>query len=147
MESVHAVNYLTWLLTLSGGVVLIGAVAALSSDAGSPFPGAYKLAWTAIALEVFSLLVALYALAVGPYRNWKQTVVALLAMVTAVLVPITNNVLQVESDLPGSNGSDARANAAAAGLIVVMAGNIVQILLAGMHGDGGASAVSHKETV
>ena len=30
------------------------------------------------------------ALAVGPYRNWKQTVVALLAMVTAVLVPITN---------------------------------------------------------
>jgi len=41
-------------------------------------------------LEVFSLLVALFAQAVGPFRNWKQTVVALLATVTAVLIPLTN---------------------------------------------------------
>lgn len=50
----------------------------------------YALAWTAISLEVFSLLVALYALTVGPYQHWKSSIVALLAMVTAILVPLTN---------------------------------------------------------
>lgn len=48
LSGAKAGMYLTWLVTLSGGVVLIGAVGALSSDAGSPFPGAYKLAWTAM---------------------------------------------------------------------------------------------------
>lgn len=41
-------------------------------------------------LEVVSLLVALYALVVGPYAHWKQTVLSMLTMVTAILVPITN---------------------------------------------------------
>ncbi len=45
---IKAALLLTWLITLSGGVVLIGAVGALSSDAGSPFPADYKLAWTAM---------------------------------------------------------------------------------------------------
>lgn len=41
-------------------------------------------------LEVASLLVALYALVMGPYSQWKSTVVSMLTMVTAILVPITN---------------------------------------------------------
>lgn len=45
---IKAALLLTWLITLSGGVVLIGAAGALSSDAGSPFPAPYKLAWTAM---------------------------------------------------------------------------------------------------
>ena len=61
-----------------------------SQDAGTPFPAPYKLAWTAIALEVTSLLVALYAIVVGPYRNWRATVLAMLATVTAILVGLTN---------------------------------------------------------
>jgi len=48
MDSSRAFNFLAWLVTLGGGVVLIGAVGALSSDAGSPFPAPYKLAWTAM---------------------------------------------------------------------------------------------------
>lgn len=140
MESARAANLLAWLITLGGGVVLIGAVAALSKDAGSPTP--YKLAWTAIALEVFSLLVALYALTVGPYKNWKPTVLAMFAVVTAVIMPITNSVLEAKSALPGSNGSDSRANCASAGLIIVMVGNFLQILLAATHSNDSAPAAA-----
>lgn len=42
--------------------------------------------------------------------------------------------------LPGSNGSDARANCAAAGLIIVMVGNGLQILLAPATGSTAAPA-------
>lgn len=34
--------------------------------------------------------MALYALLVGPYSQWKSSVVSMLTMVTAILVPITN---------------------------------------------------------
>lgn len=37
-----------------------------------------------------SLLIALYALAVGPFHAWKHAVAAILATVTAVLIPLTN---------------------------------------------------------
>lgn len=138
MPGAKGALYLAWLIALSGGVVLIGAVAALSNDAGSPFPAPYKLAWTAISLEVFSLLVTLFALVVGPYSNWRHTVTSLLGMVTAILVPITNQVMESKSDLPGSNGSDTRANAAAAGLIMIMVENIIIMLLSSQHGNEGA---------
>lgn len=140
---IKAALLLTWLITLSGGVVLIGAAGALSSDAGSPFPDAYKLAWTAISLEVVSLLVALYALVVGPYAHWKQTVLSMLTMVTAILVPITNDVNNAKGALPGSNGSDARANTAVAGLIIVMIGNLLLVLLSSQHGNETAPASEH----
>ncbi|KAL4429635.1 hypothetical protein ABPG77_008684 [Micractinium sp. CCAP 211/92] len=140
---IKAALLLTWLITLSGGVVLIGAVGALSSDAGSPFPADYKLAWTAISLEVASLLVALYALLVGPYSQWKSSVVSMLTMVTAILVPITNLVINNKLALPGANGSEARANTATAGLIIVMIGNLLITLLSSQHGNDAAPAAEH----
>jgi hypothetical protein len=42
-------------------------------------------------------------------------------------------VLVNKGALPGSNGSDTRANAVAAGLIVVLIGNYIQIILAALH--------------
>jgi hypothetical protein len=39
---------------------------------------------------VVSLLVALYAIAVGPYRNFRASVLAMLAIVTPILVGLTN---------------------------------------------------------
>ena len=43
------------------------------------------------------------------------------------------SVLVNRGALPGSNGSDTRANAVAAGLIVVLIGNYIQIILAALH--------------
>ncbi|KAL4458344.1 hypothetical protein ABPG75_013209 [Micractinium tetrahymenae] len=137
---IKAALLLTWLITLTGGVALIGAVGALSADAGSPLPAPYKLAWTAISLEVASLLVALYALVIGPFSHWKQSVLAMLAMVTAVLVPITNDVNNAKGALPGSNGSDTRAIVAVAGLTIVMIGNLLLVLLSSQHGNEAAPA-------
>lgn len=148
MTAMNAANLVSWAVALGGGVVLIGGVASLTSDAGSPFPAPYKLAWTAIALEVFTLLVALYALVVGPYRNWKLTVLAMLASVNGVLIPLTNDVLAARGGLPGSDGSDTRANTTAAGLIVVMIGNFLLMLLSGVTGnenEGGASRAGSTE--
>ncbi|KAL4418652.1 hypothetical protein ABPG77_008596, partial [Micractinium sp. CCAP 211/92] len=42
-------------------------------------------------------------------------------------------VLVAKGQLPGSNGSDSRANAVAAGLILVLIGNGVQALLSAVH--------------
>lgn len=130
-----------WLLTLGGGVVLIGGMAALTSDAGDTLPEPYKLAWTAISLEVVTLLVTLYALVAGPYRNWRATCLAMYATVTAILVGLTNAVLTAKSGLPGSNGSDARPNTVAAGLIVVQIGNFLQMLLSAVHDTDSATGV------
>ena len=41
-------------------------------------------------LEVFALLVGLYALIVGPFRNWRATVVGLLALISPTLIGLTN---------------------------------------------------------
>nr|ABO27093.1 unknown [Chlorella vulgaris] len=121
-----------WALTLAGGVVLIGGVAALTSDAG-PIPEPYKLAWTAISLEVTTLLVTLYAIAVGPYRNWRATCLAMYAVITPILITLCNTVLTAKGGLPGSNGSETRANVVAAGLILVSIGNFLQMLVSAVH--------------
>lgn len=139
--------------------------------------------------EVFALLVALYALVLGPYRQWRATVLYFYAAITPTLIGLTNecaslaatrlpaagrcsghaagmqasmlwhmltlrsillppsvpapcpppthppiphppthcSVLVAKGQLPGSNGSDARANAVAAGLVLVLIGNGVQV--------------------
>ena len=41
-------------------------------------------------LEVVALLVGLFALAVGPFRHWRATVVALLALISPTLIGLTN---------------------------------------------------------
>lgn len=43
--------------------------------------------------------------------------------------------MHAKGALPGSNGSDSRANCASAGLILVMIGNGLQILLAPLTGN------------
>lgn len=147
--------------------------------------------------EVFALLVALYALVQGPFRQWRATVIYFYAAITPILIGLTNewvqraaaraahaacsraasciwthagttacntplavitpvappaprtaqrayfwrhdapphhanpvpccSVLVAKAQLPGSNGSDTRANAVAAGLILVLIGNGVQV--------------------
>lgn len=107
---------------------------ALTNDSNiSPLFPAYRLAWTGWSLEVVALLVTLYALAVGPFRNWRATVMFCYATCTAFLIPLTNDVMVAKGALPGSNGSDARANAAAAGLITIFIGNYLQAILAAFH--------------
>lgn len=41
-------------------------------------------------IEVYALLLVLYALVVGPFRQWRASVVATLAAITSVLVYLTN---------------------------------------------------------
>ncbi len=43
---------------------------------------------------------------------------------TGFLIPLTNDIFVAKGKLPGSNGSDARANAAGAGLILVFIGEL-----------------------
>ncbi|KAI7836763.1 hypothetical protein COHA_009401 [Chlorella ohadii] len=124
----------TWLVTLAGGLVVLGALGALTNDSEiSPLFAPYRLAWTGWSLEVVALLVALYALAIGPFRNWRATILFFYASVTGFLIPLTNDIFVAKGKLPGSNGSDARANAAGAGLILVFIGNYVQAILAALH--------------
>jgi hypothetical protein len=52
-------------------------------------------------------------------------------------------VLVARGALPGSNGSDSRANALAAGLIVVVTGNYLLIILAALHDTREPSAATH----
>lgn len=51
--------------------------------------------------------------------------------------------LTAKGALPGSNGSDTRANTAAAGLIIVMIGNYALILLSSLFGSEAAPAAEH----
>ena len=53
------------------------------------------------------------------------------------------SVLVARGALPGSNGSDSRANALAAGLIVVVTGNYLLIILAALHDTREPSAATH----
>jgi hypothetical protein len=39
---------------------------------------------------VVALLVGLFALVVGPFRHWRATVVALLALISPTLIGLTN---------------------------------------------------------
>jgi hypothetical protein len=75
---------------------------------------------------VVTLLVTLYAAVVGPYRNFKTTCLAMYAVVTPILIQITNTVLSLTDEqkagLPGANGSDTRPIVVAASLIIVMVG-------------------------
>lgn len=41
-------------------------------------------------VEVWALLVALYALVVGPFRHWRASVVATYAAITGILIYLTN---------------------------------------------------------
>lgn len=54
------------------------------------------------------------------------------------------SVLVNRGALPGSNGSDTRANALAAGLIVVVAGNYLLIILAALHDTREPSPATHS---
>ncbi|PRW50869.1 glycogen-branching enzyme [Chlorella sorokiniana] len=100
-----------WLITLAGGLVVLGALGALTNDSEvSPLFAPYR-----------------------PFRNWRGTIAFFYASVTGFLIPLTNDVFVAKGALPGSNGSDSRANAAAAGLILVFIGNYVQAILAALH--------------
>lgn len=55
--------------------------------------------------------------------------------------------MHAKGALPGSNGSDSRANCASAGLILVMIGNGLQILLAPLTGNGAVVADDGKDLV
>ncbi|KAI7836762.1 hypothetical protein COHA_009400 [Chlorella ohadii] len=134
MSKTGSLFALVWLITLGGGIVILGALGALTNDSEiSPLFPAYRLAWTGWSLEVAALLVTLYALAVGPFRNWRATVLFFYATCTAFLIPLTNDVFVNKGALPGSNGSDARANAAGAGLVIIFVGNYLQAILAAFH--------------
>ncbi|PRW51080.1 hypothetical protein C2E21_5510 [Chlorella sorokiniana] len=125
---------LVWLMTLGGGITILGGLGALTNDSEvSPLFPPYRLAWVGWSLEVCALLVTLFALAVGPFRNWRATVLFFYATCTAFLIPITNDVFVNKGALPGSNGSDARANATGAGLIIIFIGNYLQAILAAFH--------------
>ncbi|PSC75551.1 Chloride channel 2 [Micractinium conductrix] len=129
-----------WLLTLAGGLIVLGGLGVLTNDSTiTPTFPAYRLAWTGWSLEVVGLLVALYALVVGPYRHWKPTVLMFYASVTGFLIPLTNDVFVGKSGLPGSNGSDTRALVTGAGLILA--------ILSGLHDtDEPRAEVSHDGT-
>jgi hypothetical protein len=75
---------------------------------------------------VVTLLVTLYAAVIGPYRNFKSTCLAMYAVVTPILIQITNTIFSLTDEqraaLPGANGSDNRPNLVAGSLIIVMVG-------------------------
>jgi hypothetical protein len=75
---------------------------------------------------VVTLVVTLYAAVVGPYRNFKTTCLAMYAVVTPILIQITNTILSLTDEeraaLPGANSSETRPNMVAASLIIVMVG-------------------------
>ena len=59
------------------------------------------------ALEVALLLVTLGALVLGAFGSWKHTCTAMLATVTAILVPICNTVFELGAGGRGAGEGQA----------------------------------------